>query len=91
MSEGYELHWRDTGRALRFFFFDARVLAALLIWAVHMCVESLIIALLGMCFFAALELFGVSFKASLRLAKNALLGPVRRTETVYFSLRRAQW
>ena len=81
--------WRDTARPLRFFIFDARVLWALLIWAGQMRLETFVLALLGMSFFAVIELFGLTPMAALRYAKNALAGPARPLISPYDARRRS--
>ncbi|MCR5813554.1 MAG: IcmT/TraK family protein [Desulfovibrio sp.] len=80
--------WRDTARPLRFFGFDARVLLALLLWAGHMRLETFVLAVLGMTFFALIEFFGIRPMAALRYLKNFWLGPKRPLLSPYDARRR---
>ncbi len=82
------IHWRDTALPLRFFFFDARVLAALLVFAVHMSLVTFCIAVLGMLFFAALEFFGVTIEAFFRLVRTWPCGSARPVSFGYENRRR---
>ncbi|MBR3663797.1 MAG: IcmT/TraK family protein [Desulfovibrio sp.] len=80
--------WRDTARPLRFFFWDARVLAFMLIWAAHMRLWTFVLAFVGMCFFALIEFLGITPMAALRYAKNFWAGKARPLCSSYAARRR---
>ena len=70
------------------FFLDARILFVLLIWAVHICLETFCIAIAGLIIFGVIELFGLTPKAALLLVKNRILGSRRTIGKAYFANRR---
>jgi len=83
--------WRDTARPLRFFLFDAKVLAGLLIWALHISMETFVVAILVMCLFGILEFFGLRPVAAMRIAKNFWADRFRSAKPRSYGWRRAQW
>lgn len=69
------VHWRDSARAARFFFVDARAAFPLLLWLLHMRVWSFILAIVAMTFFALLEKYGFTLSVFTRWFRNFLAGP----------------
>ncbi len=70
-----DAHWRDSARAARFFFVDARAAFPLLLWLLHMRIWSFILAIVTMIFFALLEKYGFTLSVFVRWLKNFLGGP----------------
>ena len=86
-----EVHWRDSGRQVRFFGFDARIVVAFCIWGFHMCLETFVIALVWAAFFVAIELFGVRPMAALRYFRTFVFGCERPLDFRSTSTRRLLW
>ena len=85
------INWRDTARPIRFFMLDARVLWILLLWAFHMCLETLVLALVGVAIFAWFEFWGLTPVAALKSLKNILITKERGIKRFYAERRRYQW
>lgn len=83
--------WRDTARSLRFFVFDARVLCGLIVWALHVCMETFVAALVIMCIFGILEFFGLRLVAAMRELKNFWADKYRTARPRSYGWRRALW
>ncbi|MBQ7609227.1 MAG: IcmT/TraK family protein [Desulfovibrionaceae bacterium] len=74
MADMATVHWRDSGRQVRFFGFDARIVFAFCFWGFHMCWESFVLSLLWAAFFVAIELFGMRPMAALRSVRTLVFG-----------------
>ena len=74
MADG-STHWRDSARAARFFFVDARAAFPLLLWLLHMRLWTFILAIVTMIFFALLEKYGFTLTVFVRWFRNFLGGP----------------
>lgn len=77
MSEGLGEHWRNTARSVRFFAFDARAAAPLLLFILHMQLWTLILAVIVIILFAILERFGLTINLAVRRARVWLIGEDR--------------
>ncbi len=69
--------WRDTGRTVRFFIFDAKAGIPFFFFLAHVSYWTLAISVLSFVVFGVLERFGYSLVVALRLARSTLAGPVR--------------
>lgn len=70
-------HWRDTMREVRFFAFDARSAAPILLFIMHMRTWTLVLAILTMIAFSMLERRGLTFSAALRSFRSWMTGDYR--------------
>jgi intracellular multiplication protein IcmT len=70
--------WRESGRTVRFFIFDGRSAAALVIWFAHWSWWTFYIAVGTLVFFAALERFNYTLPVARRKAMVLMLGKMRR-------------
>lgn len=70
-------HWRNTARTARFFVFDARAAAPLLLFIIHMRLWTLILALVVIIIFAVLERFGLTVNLAMRRFRVWFFGPLR--------------
>lgn len=75
--------WRDTARTVRIAFLDARALSGFFVWMLHMCWPTFWISLLITALFLALERWGLTLPAALRLARTACFADRRSHESMY--------
>jgi intracellular multiplication protein IcmT len=68
-------HWRDSARAARFFFVDARAAFPLLLFLLHMRLWTFILAIVTMIFFALLEKYGFTVIVFGRWIRTFMAGP----------------
>ncbi len=83
--------WRNTAAPVRFFIFDARVLISFFIFALHMCMETFYISIVGAIFFYILERFRITPFVALRFARSFLVGDNRMRDTQYQLRRNCRW
>lgn len=76
-SSGSYVQWRNTARSVRFFAFDARAAAPLLVTILHTRVWTLTLSLIIIIFFVVLERFGLSLNIALRRFRLWITGPYR--------------
>lgn len=69
-----DVHWRNTQKPARFFMFDARVAAVLMIFLMHMRLWTLVLAILAFALFYILERVGLTFDSALRAIRCYILG-----------------
>lgn len=84
MAQDMQDHWRNTARITRFFMFDARAAAPLLLFIMHMRLWTLILAIFVIIVFAILERFGLTVTIALRRFRVWILGPTRPALTKVF-------
>lgn len=77
MAVDANTHWRDSARAARFFFVDARAAFPLLLFLMHMRLWTFILAIITMVFFALLEKYGFTVIVFGRWLRNFLAGPYK--------------
>lgn len=69
--------WRNTGRTVRFFIFDAKAGIPFFFFLAHVSYWTLAISVLSFVIFGVLERFGFSMVVALRLLRSTLAGPVK--------------
>ena len=67
-------HWRDTARPARFFLVDYRAAFPLLLFLLHIKVWTLVLAIVSIVIFAALEHYGFTVPVFLRIFRCWLAG-----------------
>lgn len=73
--------WRDTGRTVRFFFFDAKAGIPFLFFLAHIAWWTLAVSVVSFLTFGILERFGFSWMVAFRLVRSTLAGPIRYAVT----------
>jgi intracellular multiplication protein IcmT len=73
-------HWRDSARAARFFFVDARAAFPLLLFLLHMRLWSFILAIVTMLFFAILERYNFTVIVFGRWLRSFMAGPHKSSD-----------
>lgn len=68
-------HWRDSGRAPRFFGIDARATLPMLLFFCHITWWTFFLTLSITLFFGLLERFGFTARVFLRMIRAILAGP----------------
>jgi intracellular multiplication protein IcmT len=71
------VHWRNTARSVRFFAFDARAAAPLLVTILHTRIWTLVLSIIIILFFVLLERFGLTLNIAMRRFRLWLTGPYR--------------
>ena len=74
--------WRDTGRTPRFLFMDARIVATILLWLLHMRMWTLYLFIASSIFFVVLERFGFTVPVALRALRVLIAGPIRKVRAI---------
>lgn len=69
-----DIHWRNTQKPVRFFFLDARVFIALLLFILHVRLWTFIALLCVLFAFWLFEQRGLTFPAALRAFRAWILG-----------------
>ena len=77
MAFSANAHWRDSARAARFFFVDARAAFPLLLFLLHMRWWTFGLAITAMIFFALLEKYGFTVVVFGRWLRNFMGGPTK--------------
>jgi len=77
MAFSANAHWRDSARAARFFFVDARAAFPLLLFLLHMRWWTFGLAIVTMIFFALLEKYGFTVVVFGRWLRNFMAGPAK--------------
>lgn len=75
MAVDANTHWRDSARAARFFFVDARAAFPLLLFLMHMRLWTFILAIVTMVFFAILEKYNFTVVVFGRWLRSFMAGP----------------
>lgn len=73
-----DTHWRDSARAARFFFIDARSVFPLVLFLFHISWWTFYVAIVASVFFAALEHYGFAVPVFLRWLRSLLAGPLKK-------------
>lgn len=81
------LLWRDTGRPIRFVGVDGRAASAILVVLLHFSITTVVLAVLIMVVFAALERFDYTVPNAMRKIRSFLAGS-RRKGTQAFRRRK---
>jgi intracellular multiplication protein IcmT len=68
-------HWRDSARNVRFWIVDYRACFPLLIFVFHISWKTLVIALVSIAFFSALEHYGFTVAVFGRWLRGFIAGP----------------
>lgn len=71
------LMWRFSADPVRLLIIDARAMAPMLLFLVHMRLWTLITALVGVAFFGLLAWLGLTLPVAWRMARVILCGPRR--------------
>ena len=88
MAENNKVHWSATAIYPKFFIFDARCLFPVFIFLLHMCKTTLILAIVGVCFFSVLNYFSVTPMVGLRTVRRFISGPtVARHDAIIYRRR----
>lgn len=80
MAVDVNTHWRDSARAARFFFVDARAAFPLLLFFLHIKLWTFIIAIVAMVFFALLEKYGFTVIVFGRWFRSFMAGPLKSAD-----------
>jgi len=83
-SEGQDWHWRNSMKPVRFFSFDARAAAFILLVLLHFKTWTIALMVLVLFAFWAFERRGLTFAAALRAFRVWILGK-KRPALVYTS------
>ena len=87
MDEEQLAHWRDSARIVRFFGFDARAAAALMLLLMHFRLWTFVFAILVMLLFWGLEKRGLTFASALRALRLWIVG-FKRPAVMNFKKRK---
>ena len=80
MAVDANTHWRDSARAARFFFVDARAAFPLLLFLLHMRLWTFILAIVTMIFFAVLERYNFTVIVFGRWLRSFMAGPHKSSD-----------
>ncbi|WP_068173623.1 IcmT/TraK family protein [Neokomagataea thailandica] len=69
--------WRFTSKPVMFFIVDARCLAPMVLWFVHMRLWTFEIGAASVLIFSIISWFGLSLPVALRLLRAWWCGPIR--------------
>ncbi len=69
--------WRDTGRTVRFFMFDAKAGIPFFVFLGHIKLWTFGFSLITFVVFGVLERFGISLPVALRMLRSWIAGPIR--------------
>lgn len=69
--------WRFSADPVRLLIIDARAVAPMTLFLVHMRLWTLVVALVGIALFAFLAWFGLTVPVAWRMLRVILCGPVR--------------
>ena len=78
-------NWRDSARAPRFFFVDAKAVFPLLLFLLHIRLWTFMLAIIAMTFFAILERFHFTVPIFFRWFKSQIAGKVRVAQSEWRS------
>jgi len=67
-------HWRDSARAAKFFFIDAKAAFPIFLFLIHITLWTFILASVIMVFFTVLNRFGYSIEVFFRIFRSMLAG-----------------
>jgi len=70
-------HWRDSGRAARFFMVDARAAFPIFVFLMHIRYWTGSLVLISMIFFSILEKYGFTVLVFGRWLRTFLAGPLK--------------
>lgn len=67
-------HWRDSARAARFFWIDAKAAFPLLLFLLHIRIWTFLVAVSVTLFFSLIERYGFTLAIFLRWWRNMMVG-----------------